>query len=106
MKFNKNFNELYLPSKDLLSRRSCRISLRVQGDDDVGAELFSLKNLLRNLFCDFGWDLVMALHLEEKVKDNIQQQLTTNNDKRQMQMIIWRGRHLGNDHPDGPASRK
>ena len=41
----------------------------MQGDDDVGAELFSLKNLLGNLFRDFGWDRVMALHLEEKVKD-------------------------------------
>ena len=40
----------------------------MQGDDDVGAELFSLKNLLGNLFRDFGWDRVMALHLEEKVK--------------------------------------
>ena len=62
------FNEVYLPSKDLLSRRSCRISLRVQGDDYVGAKLFSLKNLLGNLFRDFGRDRVMALHLEEKVK--------------------------------------
>ena len=41
----------------------------MQGDDDVGAELFSLKNLLGNLFRDFCWDRVMALHLEEKVKD-------------------------------------
>ena len=40
----------------------------MQGDDDVGAELFSLKNLLGNLFRDFCWDRVMALHLEEKVK--------------------------------------
>ena len=35
---------------------------------------------------------------------NDKRQTTTNNDKRQMQMIIWRGRYLGNDHPDGPAS--
>ena len=40
----------------------------MQGDDDVGAELFSLKNLLGNLFRDFCWDRVMALHLEEKVE--------------------------------------
>ena len=41
----------------------------MQGDDDVGADLFSLKNLLGNHFRNFCWDRVMALHLVDKVKD-------------------------------------